>query len=108
MARVNTYLNFQGQAEEAFAFYAGIRGSPGVKFPWATRPQFRLLSTRPGPDVDRDVTAALTCTTAEEADQMLDALARAHLVRRSAQSGYRMHGLLRDYARELTGSGRRQ
>lgn len=27
MARVNTYLNFQGQAEEAFAFYAKIFGT---------------------------------------------------------------------------------
>lgn len=27
MARVNTYLNFQGQTEQAFAFYAGIFGT---------------------------------------------------------------------------------
>ena len=27
MARVNTYLNFQGQAEEAFAFYAKAFGT---------------------------------------------------------------------------------
>lgn len=27
MARVNTYLNFQGQAEEAFAFYAKLFGT---------------------------------------------------------------------------------
>lgn len=27
MARVNTYLNFQGQAEEAFAFYAEVFGT---------------------------------------------------------------------------------
>ncbi|HVC14576.1 MAG TPA: VOC family protein [Acidimicrobiales bacterium] len=27
MARVNTYLNFQGQAEEAFAFYADVFGT---------------------------------------------------------------------------------
>jgi PhnB protein len=27
MARVNTYLNFQGQAEEAFAFYAKVFGT---------------------------------------------------------------------------------
>ena len=27
MARVNTYLNFQGQAEEAFAYYAKIFGT---------------------------------------------------------------------------------
>ena len=27
MARVNTYLNFQGQTEEAFAFYANVFGT---------------------------------------------------------------------------------
>ena len=27
MGRVNSYLNFQGQAEEAFAFYAGVFGT---------------------------------------------------------------------------------
>ena len=27
MARVNTYLNFQGQTEEAFTFYAEIFGT---------------------------------------------------------------------------------
>ena len=27
MARVNTYLNFQGQTEEAFTFYAKIFGT---------------------------------------------------------------------------------
>ena len=27
MARVNTYLNFQGQAEEALTFYAGVFGT---------------------------------------------------------------------------------
>lgn len=27
MARVNTYLNFQGQAEEAFGFYASVFGT---------------------------------------------------------------------------------
>jgi hypothetical protein len=42
MARVNTYLNFQGQAEEAFAFYAGSRKRTGKgqrRTPsWASRP----------------------------------------------------------------------
>ena len=32
MGRVNTYLNFQGQTEEAFAFYASVF-SPGIDYP---------------------------------------------------------------------------
>lgn len=62
---------------------------------------FRLVSLHPGPDFDRYVTAALTGTTAEEADQMLARLARAYLIQPSGLSRYCMHGLLRSYAHEL-------
>jgi DNA-binding SARP family transcriptional activator len=62
---------------------------------------FRLVSVHPGPDFDRYVTAALTGTTAKQADQLLGSLARAHMVERSGHSRYWMHDLLRHYGREL-------
>jgi tetratricopeptide (TPR) repeat protein len=63
--------------------------------------QFRLLGLHPGPDFGPYAAAALTGTTVEQACQMLDVLARAHLIQPVPPGRYGMHDLLRAYAREL-------
>jgi tetratricopeptide (TPR) repeat protein len=62
---------------------------------------FRLLGLHPGPDVDPYAATALTCTTPEGAGQLLDQLARAHLIQLAWPDRYGMHDLLRAYAGEL-------
>jgi tetratricopeptide (TPR) repeat protein/DNA-binding SARP family transcriptional activator len=66
---------------------------------------FRLVSLHPGPQFDRYSTAALTGTTAREADQMLAVLACGHLVQPAGLDRYTMHDLLRGYARDLAAAG---
>jgi tetratricopeptide (TPR) repeat protein/transcriptional regulator with XRE-family HTH domain len=61
---------------------------------------FRLASLHPGPELDRYAMAALTNTTARQADDVLGQLARAHLIQPAAP-GYGPYDLLRTYAREL-------
>jgi hypothetical protein len=68
---------------------------------------FRLLGLYPGSDLDPQAAAALTDTSVDGARQLLDLLARAHLIqpaRRHASdtSRYGMHDLLRAYATQLS------
>ena len=62
---------------------------------------FRLLGLHPGPGFEPYAAAALTGMTAERARQVLDVLARAHLIHVASLRRYGMHDLLRAYAREL-------
>jgi DNA-binding SARP family transcriptional activator/Tfp pilus assembly protein PilF len=62
---------------------------------------FRLMGLHPGPDFDPYAAAALTGTDLEDARRSLDAVSRAHLLQRTGAIRYRMHDLLRAYAREL-------
>ncbi len=62
---------------------------------------FRLVGLHPGPDLDSYAAAALTGTTLARAGQLLDRLARAHLIHAAEPGRYGMHDLLRAYAREL-------
>jgi DNA-binding SARP family transcriptional activator len=67
---------------------------------------FRLLGIYPGPDLDPQATATLFDTSLDGARQLLDLLARAHLIqparRHPADTGrYGMHDLLRAYATQL-------
>jgi tetratricopeptide (TPR) repeat protein len=66
---------------------------------------FRLLGQHPGPDFDSYAAAALTGTTLEDARHQLDQLARAYLIEPSGTGRYRMHDLLRAYARERAAIG---
>ncbi len=63
---------------------------------------FRLLGSHPGPDFDPYAAAALTGETAEQACQIIDALASAHLIHITSGGRYGLHDLLRAYARELS------
>jgi DNA-binding SARP family transcriptional activator/Tfp pilus assembly protein PilF len=62
---------------------------------------FRLLGLHPGPDFDVYAATALTGSTVAGAGQLLDQLARAHLIQLARPGRYGMHDLLRAYAGEL-------
>lgn len=62
---------------------------------------FRLLGLHPGPDFEAYAAAALTGRTVEQARQMLDVLAGAHLISPASSGRHSVHDLLRGYAREL-------
>ena len=59
---------------------------------------FRLLGLHPGPDLGPYAAAALIHTGLEQAQHLLDLLARAHLIRPTSPGRYGMHDLLRAYA----------
>jgi len=63
---------------------------------------FRLAGLHPGPDLDRYAAAALADSTLEQASQVLDLLARAHLIQPAGSGRHGLHDLLRDYARQLS------
>ncbi|HEY7146613.1 MAG TPA: BTAD domain-containing putative transcriptional regulator [Streptosporangiaceae bacterium] len=62
---------------------------------------FRLAGLHPGPSFDASAAAALTRSTVAAAGQLLDRLARAHLIELAKAGRYSLHDLLRAYAREL-------
>jgi len=83
---------------------AGVRAT----FSWSYRDLgavpargFRLLGLHPGPDLDAYAAAALCGTALGEAAEVLDLLARTHLIQRAGPGRYDLHDLLRAYAREL-------
>ena len=63
---------------------------------------FRLAGLHPGADLEPYGVAALTGGTPGSAGEVLELLARAHLIHPAGPGRYAMHDLLRDYARELT------
>ena len=69
-----------------------------------TAQAFRLAGLHPGTDFDPYAAAALTGTTAGQAGQLLEVLARAHLIQAAGPGRYGLHDLLRAYARELAAS----
>ncbi|WP_320773113.1 AfsR/SARP family transcriptional regulator [Streptomyces sp. CRN 30] len=62
---------------------------------------FRLLALHPGADWDSYAAAALTRTSPDTARNLLEKLARAHLVQATGPDRYAMHDLLHAYAAEL-------
>ena len=69
--------------------------------PAAAARAFRLLGLHPGPDWDPYAAAALLDCSLEQAQQLLDLLARAHLLHSTRPVRYGMHDLMRAYAVEL-------
>ena len=66
---------------------------------------FRLLPAGPGPDVSTEAVAELTGWPAEQARAAIGRLVRAHLVEPGGARGrWRMHDLLRLYARQVPGT----
>jgi DNA-binding SARP family transcriptional activator/Flp pilus assembly protein TadD len=66
-----------------------------------TARMFRLLGLHPAADFEPYAAAALADATVERTRQLLDKLARAHLIQPAGPGRYGLHDLLRAYAREL-------
>jgi tetratricopeptide (TPR) repeat protein len=62
---------------------------------------FRLIGLHPGPDFDVYAVAALIDTSRDQAQQILDVLARAHLIQFPSSGRYGVHDLLHAYATYL-------
>ncbi|WP_341720511.1 tetratricopeptide repeat protein [Micromonospora sp. FIMYZ51] len=84
------------------------RAAVGAVFSWSyqhlaadTARAFRLLGRHPGPEIETYAVAALTGAPLDRADDLLDQLARAHLVQHLGLRRYGMHELLRAYAADL-------
>jgi DNA-binding SARP family transcriptional activator len=65
------------------------------------RRMFRLLGLNPGRDIGIAAAAAVADLTADQAAQLLQRLASAHLLIRARSRRYSFHDLLRAYAAEL-------
>jgi DNA-binding SARP family transcriptional activator/tetratricopeptide (TPR) repeat protein len=68
----------------------------------AQRRLFRLLGLHPGADFDAWSAAALADLPPARAEDALEGLVDAHLLRSAGAGRYSFHDLLRDYARDLT------
>ncbi|RBM22258.1 transcriptional regulator [Prauserella sp. PE36] len=66
-----------------------------------TRRMFRLLGLHPGEDFAAASAAALAGVSPAVGERILDQLADEHLVTSAPAGRYRLHDLLRDYARDL-------
>ncbi|WBB93031.1 AfsR/SARP family transcriptional regulator [Verrucosispora sp. WMMC514] len=67
----------------------------------AAQRTFRLLGLHPGVRVDNTTAAALTDVPLAEAQDLLDELVDAHLIDEPVPGRYRLHDLVREYARTL-------
>ncbi|BCY08644.1 AfsR/SARP family transcriptional regulator [Actinoplanes sp. L3-i22] len=65
----------------------------------AEQRMFRLLGLHPGADIDVFAAAALAGLPADEAEHLLDALCDIHLLIAHLPGRYRLHDLVRDFAR---------
>jgi tetratricopeptide (TPR) repeat protein len=66
---------------------------------------FRHLGLHPGADIDAHAAAALNGSEAAASRQMLDELFGYHLIDEPTRGRYRLHDLVREYARELSAIG---
>ncbi|WP_213453872.1 AfsR/SARP family transcriptional regulator [Rhizomonospora bruguierae] len=67
----------------------------------AAQRMFRLLGLHPGEDFDSYAVAALTGLSHSEAEDLVDELADGHLVEEPVAGRFRLHDLVREYARQL-------
>jgi tetratricopeptide (TPR) repeat protein len=91
-------LDAGGDARTAVrgVFFWSYRHLPAIG-----RRAFRLIGLHPGPDFDPYAVAALADTSGDRAQQMVNLLARAHLIQSRRLGRYSMHDLLRAYAISL-------
>jgi DNA-binding SARP family transcriptional activator len=85
---------------------AGVRHAFDLSYqalPAGERRLFRLIGLVPTADVTAASAAALAGVPVEDASRMLDRLAAAHLVNRSAPGRYALHDLIRQYAADRAG-----
>ncbi|WP_223189082.1 AfsR/SARP family transcriptional regulator [Streptomyces sp. TRM68416] len=67
------------------------------------RAGFRLLGQHPGTEIDVWSAAALTGTSVQEAEDLLEGLLDAHMMQQHALGLYSFHDLVRSFARSLPG-----
>jgi tetratricopeptide (TPR) repeat protein len=99
----------RGDRLEALELSEGERGARTV-FSWSVRALrepaarlFRLLGLHPGPDIDTHAAAALAGIGVAGSRKLLRELASASLLDEYLSGRFRLHDLLRLYARELAG-----
>ncbi|MFC5723952.1 BTAD domain-containing putative transcriptional regulator [Streptomyces gamaensis] len=83
--------------------HAALRGAFDASYAAlepAARAAFRRLGLLPGPDLALPAAAALWGVDGKDAKEALETLLATHLLQEPAPGRYRLHGLLRDYARE--------
>ncbi|MEU7141042.1 tetratricopeptide repeat protein [Nocardia sp. NPDC046473] len=85
-----------GQRAVRAAFTASYKSLPSER-----QQLFRKLGLHPGPDIDAYAVAALNSIPLSEARSELDALYTDHLIEETAPGRYRLHDLVREYARAL-------
>ncbi|WP_435121951.1 BTAD domain-containing putative transcriptional regulator [Micromonospora tulbaghiae] len=97
-----------GEAQDSLAELAVGERSVGHAFTLSyaqvsapARRLFRLLGLHPGVRFDNRVAAALADVPLPEAQDLLDELVDVHLAEETAPGRYRLHDLLREYARRL-------
>jgi DNA-binding SARP family transcriptional activator/tetratricopeptide (TPR) repeat protein len=72
--------------------------------PEPERRMFRMLGLHPGEEFDARAAAAMADLELHEAAAIVDRLVDAHLLAEPSAGRYRLHDLLRDYARGLAGA----
>ncbi|WP_284466974.1 AfsR/SARP family transcriptional regulator [Actinomadura madurae] len=85
--------------DDSVAVRAAFRWSYRALPPDAAR-TFRLLGLHPGPDISLDAAAVLTAQERRRAREQLEALTDVHLLQETTHGRYRLHDLLRVYARD--------
>ncbi|MEV6242443.1 BTAD domain-containing putative transcriptional regulator [Lentzea sp. NPDC051838] len=89
-----------GDRSIAAAFTMSYRHLPA-----AEQHLFRLLGLHPGPSIDVFATAALSGHTFQETRRQLETLRTRHLIEETKAGRYRLHRLVRAYARALGTAG---
>lgn len=89
-----------GDRAVAAAFGMSYRALPAQR-----QRLFRRLGLHPGPDIEPYATAALAGMPLTQARHELETLYNDHLIDSPAPGRYRLHDLLRAYARALAGTG---
>ncbi|MFF7452573.1 MULTISPECIES: tetratricopeptide repeat protein [unclassified Streptomyces] len=81
-----------------------VRATLDLSYGQLSQPQasmFRLVAINPGPDLSTEAAAHLAATDPRYTEQLLEELARAHLIERGLVYGrWRLHDLVRIYAKE--------
>lgn len=82
----------------------GVRSALDLSYahlPSAAQRMFRLLGRSSRPELDAEDAAALSRSSPDEARNLLEELVGRHLLMRPRAGRYRLHELVREYARQL-------
>jgi tetratricopeptide (TPR) repeat protein len=92
-------LNAAGDEDEETSLQTVFAWSYRALGPDAAR-LFRILGLHPGSSISPEASAAMAGVSASYAEQLLNTLAKAHLINHDTARRYRFHDLLRLYAKE--------